>query len=183
MTHALLYSHPTTPCRTVRRLGVNCDYTPRGRLSLSYHLAGSLGDILIPPRKTDAARRDELWQHTCFELFLQGRDESAYWEFNFSPSGEWAIYRFDRYRSGMSLPESEFKPLIRLTQKADTLWLNVMVDLSLTDLAIDAETPVRLGISAVIESAEGEISYWALHHPSEKPDFHHTGSFALPLVI
>ena len=83
----------------------------------------------------------------------------------------------------MSLPESESKPLIRFTQTADTLLLNVMVDLSLTDLAIDAETPVRLAISAVIESAEGKASYWALKHSSEKPDFHHPDSFALPLVI
>ena len=36
----------------------------------------------------------------------------------------------------------------------------------------------RLGLSAVIEDANGDISYWALAHPPGKPDFHHADGFA-----
>lgn len=39
----------------------------------------------------------------------------------------------------------------------------------------------RLGLSAVIEGVDGAISYWALVHPSDKPDFHHPDSFVLDL--
>lgn len=39
----------------------------------------------------------------------------------------------------------------------------------------------RLGLSAVIEEGSGCVSYWALAHPSAKPDFHHPGSFILTL--
>ena len=39
----------------------------------------------------------------------------------------------------------------------------------------------RLGLSVVIETLDGAISYWALAHPSEKPDFHHPDSFILTL--
>jgi hypothetical protein len=39
----------------------------------------------------------------------------------------------------------------------------------------------RLGLSAVIEATDGTISYWALAHPSDKPDFHHPDSFVLEL--
>jgi hypothetical protein len=39
----------------------------------------------------------------------------------------------------------------------------------------------QIGLTAVIETATGEKSYWALHHPAEKPDFHHRGGFALSL--
>ena len=39
----------------------------------------------------------------------------------------------------------------------------------------------RLGLSTVIEDGDGGISYWALAHPSAKPDFHHPDSFVLDL--
>jgi hypothetical protein len=39
----------------------------------------------------------------------------------------------------------------------------------------------RLGLSAVIETVDGFFSYWALAHPSDKPDFHHPDSFILEL--
>ena len=41
--------------------------------------------------------------------------------------------------------------------------------------------PLRLGLSAVVEDVDGILSYWALRHPSGKPDFHHTDAFALQL--
>ena len=34
-----------------------------------------------------------------------------------------------------------------------------------------------IGLTAVIETATGAKSYWALHHPAEKPDFHHRNGF------
>ena len=36
-------------------------------------------------------------------------------------------------------------------------------------------------LSAVIETTDGAMSYWALAHPSAKPDFHHPDSFVLDL--
>ncbi|QLQ12045.1 MAG: hypothetical protein HZY74_00360 [Brevundimonas sp.] len=41
--------------------------------------------------------------------------------------------------------------------------------------------PCRIGLTAVIEDTDGTISYWALAHPSDKPDFHHPDSFVLEL--
>ena len=37
--------------------------------------------------------------------------------------------------------------------------------------------PWRLGLSAVIEEANGRLSYWALAHPAGRPDFHHADCF------
>jgi hypothetical protein len=39
----------------------------------------------------------------------------------------------------------------------------------------------RLGLSAVIEEANGRKSYWALAHPPGKADFHHSDCFAYKL--
>ncbi len=52
---------------------------------------------------------------------------------------------------------------------------------ALVDLDGIAETSVdpdwRLALSAVIEEVRGRLSYWALTHPTEKPDFHHEAGF------
>ena len=42
--------------------------------------------------------------------------------------------------------------------------------------------PLRLGLSAVIEDDSGKLSYWALKHPSGKPDFHHPDTFVLEIA-
>ena len=39
----------------------------------------------------------------------------------------------------------------------------------------------RLGLSAVIEEANGRTSYWALAYPPGKADFHHSDCFTLEL--
>jgi hypothetical protein len=46
---------------------------------------------------------------------------------------------------------------------------------------IDRAATWRLGLSAVLEEADGGKSYWALTHPHGKPDFHHADCFALEL--
>jgi hypothetical protein len=38
-----------------------------------------------------------------------------------------------------------------------------------------------VGLAAVIEDVSGDLSYWALAHLSDKPDFHHPDGFALHL--
>ena len=55
--------------------------------------------LRIPPPRA-AARRDELWKHTCFEAFVAENAGDGYRELNFAPSGEWAMYSFTGYRPG-----------------------------------------------------------------------------------
>jgi hypothetical protein len=40
---------------------------------------------------------------------------------------------------------------------------------------------LRLGLAAVVEDKARVLSYWALKHPAEKPDFHHSDSFVVEL--
>ena len=37
--------------------------------------------------------------------------------------------------------------------------------------------PLDLGISAVLENIENELSYWALKHASDRADFHDLDTF------
>ena len=55
-----------------------------------------------------------------------------------------------------------------------------MVDLSWL-LRTVAIADLGLGICAVVEDKAQVLSYWALKHPAEKPDFHHAGSFVVEL--
>ncbi len=41
---------------------------------------------------------------------------------------------------------------------------------------------LHIGLSAVIEAADGTLSYWALTHPGERPDFHQRAAFTLRLA-
>ncbi|MGH8562518.1 MAG: hypothetical protein ACRES4_11180, partial [Nevskiales bacterium] len=69
-------------------------------------------------------------------------------------------------------------PEIRVQQMPDRFELRVSVSLSEL-LVLDGQ--IRFGLSAVIEAANGSLSYWALKHPAEEPDFHHPDSFTLSL--
>jgi hypothetical protein len=137
-----------------------------------YSIEGDLRRLRIaPPRPPRLAER--LWQHSCCELFVARKGMSAYHEFNFSPSGEWAAYAFSDYRKGG--PRAGQDPGIVVHAAAHMLELAASVDAG-------AEGNLQLGLCAVIEDEHGRLSYWALRHAPGKPDFHNRDSFALELA-
>jgi hypothetical protein len=155
----------------VRRIEVELRETSRGGLALRYVLDGDIERLLIPPRG-EPRRANRLWEHTCFEAFLAG-DGEAYFEYNFSPSGQWALCRFDAYREGMTPVEPARAPRIATEAAPRRLRLDVAVEPALA--------AQRIALAAVVEDADHRLSYWALAHPPGKPDFHHPAAFALKL--
>jgi len=148
-------------------------------IQLHYELTGDIAALLLP--KGDTARRaDKLWEHTCFEAFVAGRDDSGgYLEFNFAPSTEWGAYGFSAYRQGMENLETVRPPRISVSRDISQLSLDALIDLD--TLPLVRNRVLRLALSAVIEDSERRRSYWALAHPPGKPDFHHADGFALAL--
>jgi hypothetical protein len=146
-------------------------------LTVTYVLSGNIGRLRVPPAKRPG-RAHALWQHTCFEAFIAANASPPYYEFNFSPSGEWAAYSFRAYRDGTAVENDNLEPRIALRRQADTLQLNA--DIRLDHLpALVGHGSLRLGLAAVIEDSEGRHSYWALRHPPGRPDFHYPDSFVL----
>jgi hypothetical protein len=147
---------------------------------LRYRLEGDIGALLLPPSAAGAA--DGLWRHTCLEAFVQDGDGPSYHEFNLSPSGQWAVYRFSAERQrvpGDAPPPSG--PTITTERSADSLVLQAWLPGALLPAR-----PTAIGLTAVIETLDGQISHWALHHPrADRPDFHHSAGWtfrsALPL--
>ena len=178
MQHARLIGHSVTPCASAPNVDVHIDFSAMAELAIEYSLGGEIDKLLIPTQRA-LRHADNLWQHTCFEVFIAAPDNESYLEFNFAPSGEWAIYRFDSYRYAMSAIDTP-PPIIATTRSANNLVVNVTVDLdNFPDVKNCAE--LRVGLSAVIEDNKGALSYWALAHAPGKPDFHHRDSFALTL--
>jgi hypothetical protein len=176
--HALV-PHPATPCAAVRSLSITLDRPTPALLTLQYRLDGDLTALRLP-EPGSPVRADGLWQHTCFETFIGQAGGKAYWEYNFSPSGAWAAYQFSGYREGMAPLMKGAAPVISTRASGDSLTLSVAVDLSWIGRATAAD--LVLGAAAVIETQERVLSYWALKHSAEKPDFHRADSFVVPLV-
>ena len=169
-----LKPHPDTLSEAVGRARVDVERGAEGRLSLRYFLGG-FRERLRFPAQTMPIRADELWKHTCFEAFIRGANSEAYYEFNFAPSTQWAAYRFDRYREGMSVAYDVPPPTPQIRSRPTVFELTVIVQLR------QIPGPWRVALSAVGEDAYGAKSYWALAHPPGKPDFHHADAFVLEL--
>jgi hypothetical protein len=171
--------HPSSPCPGVATIEARAARPGPGLLVLGYALTGAVEGLYLPA-VTAPARTDELWKRTCFEAFVLPAPGDAYAEFNIAPSTRWAAYRFDRYREGMR-DAGEIAPLDVVAQTAEA-GFSLRVSFDLTVLPdFDCAAPWRLGLSAVIEAADGALSYWALAHPSPRPDFHNAAGFTLEI--
>jgi len=174
-----LLRHPQSPCSPVSRIQVDAVRLEDGRVTFVYMAVGEPGRVRIP-EPGEPQRVDDLWRHTCFEAFVAPPDGDTYYELNFAPSRAWAAYRLDSYRSGMTrapIDPPEIKPMT--TEPAFGMVATVALG-PLPELVPWQDW--RVGLSAVIEDEEGDISYWALAHAPGKPDFHHADCFAAELA-
>jgi len=149
---------------------------PDGAVRFEFSLEGHMEALRVP--QADAPPPGPLWQHTCFEAFVSAPDAESYREYNFSPAGPWAASEFLRYREVARvlgenlalLPVASTRPQNRLTLTAEV-----------PPLLLPSSPVLRLGIAAVVEHADGNLEYWALHHPSKRADFHHADGWTLQI--
>jgi hypothetical protein len=174
---AALTAHDSTPNDAVRSLKVQLRMEEPGILIFQYSLDADMSRVRVPPPAA-GGREDTLWKHTCFEAFVAPAEGPGYHEFNFSPSLDWAIYRFSAYREGMAPAEVGHAPEISVRRGDDGLELQSTVHLGHIPELRDARH-LRIALAAVIEDEDGRLSYWGLRHPPGNPDFHHPNGFAL----
>lgn len=160
-----LRPHPSTPGPHGLTISASAARTRAG-LNLTFHLTGPL-HALVLPWGTQSRRADGLWRTTCFEAFLKDPNSEGYLEVNLAPTGAWAAYRFDSLRHGMR--NAAFDRAHFSFEHAEN---EARVKASFTGDDLPSHTPHHLGLTAVLETTDGTLSYWALAHPSEKPDFH-----------
>lgn len=176
---ALLFAHPDAAGDSVWSIAADVQLTAGETLVCHYSLHGDMTQVRVPGARA-GRRADDLWKHTCFEAFVAADYTPGYFEFNFSPSLDWAAYRFADYRSGMSYAAVAQAPGLQV--RRTTLQLELTATVHLAGLGPLCKAPVlRLALAAVIEEEGGRLSYWALQHPPGNPDFHHPDGFALEL--
>jgi hypothetical protein len=167
-----LTAHSTFAPGKVRRVSVRWSELDDGRLMLRYRVDGCR-DLVVPPFR-GKGRHGELWKTTCFELFLYD-GAGRYREFNFSPSGQWALYEFSGYRNLAGDAKPRQIPEIKHETGEKVFMETVFIDRRELDGAESAS------LAAVIEEKGGRPSYWALVHSGLKPDFHDPACFRIPL--
>jgi hypothetical protein len=174
-----LSCHPSTRNGAVRAIQVLVRRSANAELQLTYRLDGDLPHIRIPSPGAPRIAM-ELWRHTCFEAFIALQGQPAYHEFNFSPSGEWCAYTLSGYRNGTPAADEMMRPHIAVNSTSSRLELDALIRLDRLSV-VHPRAVLRIGLSAVIEAGDRTLSYWALRHPTDKPDFHNADSFALLL--
>jgi hypothetical protein len=181
MTVPLLI-HPSTPSTVMRSLDVQLSTSNPGLLTLRYNLRADVSRIRVGAEMVPG-RADGLWKHTCFEAFIQPDESLGYYELNFSPTRQWAAYRFDGYRDGMRPVELSSPPEITVRKTSDLLELQVTFPLPVSAAAAPLGSALRLklALTAVVEEESGTLCYWSARHPQGTPDFHHADGFALEL--
>ena len=159
-----LNPHPDHPPLAVSAIESQC-WRDGGRWHVRYLLDGT--DRLILPDPADPARADNLWRTTCFEAFVGG-EGSAYREWNFAPSGQWAAYAFNGPRENRRNADDE----VEVWLEGGETWIAV-------EAAISAHLSPRspLNLTAIIEEEGGHKSYWALAHSAGPADFHDPSCF------
>lgn len=175
-----LCPHSTSPAAAVSLIRVSARTLADGGFAFAFRLEGNPAGLRVPAPQTPAPA-DDLWKHTCFEVFVGTPGEAAYREFNFSPSRQWAAYAFCAYRERDPAVELRVTPDIVFQQDADGLGLDVVLPASALP-ACEPGTSLPVGVSAVIETAEGGLAYWALRHAGPVPDFHARESFAMAMT-
>ena len=166
-----LLKYPAPDCAVVSSIAFDASRTEAG-LRLRYDVRGNVAQIKRA-EPAGGARRDELWRTTCFEVFLRLGDTPSYFELNFALNGDWAAYHFDRYREAMRLADMP-PPAIKTRSDADRM--TVQVEISTQSLGLGTAGLV-LGPAVIIETLDSVRSYWALHHPVDRPDFHRAQNF------
>lgn len=150
-------------------------------MQIAYHIQGDLTSLSFPPQEMSqrgnrCANADRLWETTCLEAFIAIPGGDCYWELNLSPNGAWQLYRFQGYRTGMAVETGISDLTTQIDHTPTRFNLSVALDLNPLDLA---DQPIELGITAVIATTAGELSYWALHHPGPAADFHDRRGFRM----
>jgi hypothetical protein len=176
---SVLMAHPDSSNDAIAGVTTEVRLAAPAVLVCDYALHADMSRVRLAP-PGGGERREGLWRHTCFEAFVSVPGVMGYYEFNFSPGGDWAAYHFEDYRLGMSAAELVEPPTLHVQERAARLELFATVELAgLADLA--GASHLKLALAAVIEDESGALSYWSLLHPAGKPDFHHPDAFTLEL--
>lgn len=146
-------------------------------LFISYRMRQGIPLINLGNGTPKKERVIGLWEKTCFELFIKNQS-GQYIEFNFSPTFEWNCFYFGKKGDVLGQCPSMQMPVTDILLSEDHfLHFSVIKKEYFPEGFFDNKEELDVGITAVIKDKLGSISYWALSHADNRPNFHHFDSF------
>lgn len=170
-THRLA-RHPVFAGGAIKGVTLRWGRVADGRIMLRWRVDGGSG--LVVPSAREPSRAEDLWKTTCFEMFLAD-GEGCYREYNFSPSGQWAAWTFAGYRNCSGDHEPVVAPAISIDSGLSVFTCTVFLD------GRELAGASYAAFAAVLDEGGGALSWWALRHGREKPDFHDPACFVVRL--
>lgn len=137
-------------------------------LSFQFEILGKVEDLRLAPSLTTTALQcgTNLWESTCFEVFLFSITKDEYLEINVSPEAEFAVMKFDSYRKAALVAA----PLLKLKKFASTL------DAGKYSLEFTAEVklsgPWAISPTVILEMRSGVHLHFAAAQNGKRADFH-----------
>ncbi len=174
--------HPLKPFSPVPSpFSIHVDACRLGdQLKIHFALTGDIRSLNLPSPAESPKRVDGLYNHTCLEIFLKHGNQ--YLEWNFSFSGDWCIFLFEGYRKKSNLKVNLDSSLFSIQHIShSSSEANLKANLNLDKLTFMERTENKIGFSAILEHPQNNISYWALTHVAQRPDFHQEKSFIVTL--
>jgi hypothetical protein len=152
-----------------------------GVLKVAFELTGDLEKVLTSSPQEIPARVIGLWESTCFEMFIKNKNSEEYFEFNCSSANNWNVFYFQKQKAALK----EFLPIASLAsssvQNKGSLRVSFWIDLERFPTSFWKDGQMNLGLTTVLESDSGELSYWALRHIDTRANFHMEKSFIYQL--
>jgi len=146
--------------------------------SLQFMITGHVDLIRIPPPSKSPSKIEGLYNTTCFEVFAMS-PTGQYIEWNFSPSLDWCVFSFEKYRKKTTdLAGIETFSKLRFSKSSEEIVLSVELEIDLVKRLLNTDK-LKVSCTAVIEFTTGKIEYYAFSHPSDKPDFHDPKGFLI----
>lgn len=133
-------------------------------LLLKYSLSGDISEVSL-----DGSECEELWRHTCFELFIRDREGSGYEEINCAPDGRFTRTWLSDYREVHSV--KEFHPLPKMRSGSIG---GFECEIYFFDLDVSNR---EISVAVITADQSGTRRFWGVNHFGETPDFHHEENF------
>ncbi|MBK25551.1 MAG: hypothetical protein CME70_16260 [Halobacteriovorax sp.] len=150
-------------------------------LKVAFELKGDLSNILLPKPLVNPSRVIGLWESTCFEMFVKNSSGDEYFEFNVSSAYNWNLFYFPSIKARLKEYTNISNLAVSAVKKEDSFCLKFWIALDKFPSGFWESDNMKIGLTAVIENKTGPLSYWALAHKEDKPNFHHMDSFIFEL--
>ena len=165
------HSEKSYPFSFITKINAN-----KNSFYVSYTLEGDISSIDLGNYTPDKNRRLNLWEKSCFELFLCSED-GHYLEFNLAPNFGWNVFSFTKLRGPLLELDTIHDIEMDILNSSEKFFLVAKIDFKDLPEKFREIDKLKFGITSVMKLQNNDVEYWALTHCDQRPNFHRYESF------